>query len=222
MATRWGLYGAGKISHDFSVAMKTLPPGDHQVLWIASRSWERAKEFAKRPGIPKAYGSCVELASNPYIGDTGESVCFSSGPGKNVLCENPFAMNSCRRRYAGCRRRKAVGEHKLVKAYFGFPQLHIPHSVEKELGGGALLDIGVSCLLVMVMKFSRNRMAFCAFSIAARLPNDAVISGTEGSIKVSYGSLVSPRMPLADSVLLTEIMDEIRKQVGVAFSQDSK
>lgn len=29
-------------------------------------------------------------------------------------------------------------------------------------------------------------------------------------------------MPLADSVLLTEIMDEIRKQVGVVFSQDSR
>lgn len=32
----------------------------------------------------------------------------------------------------------------------------------------------------------------------------------------------SPRMPLADSLLLTEIMDEIRKQVGVVFSQDSQ
>jgi len=32
----------------------------------------------------------------------------------------------------------------------------------------------------------------------------------------------SPRMPLADSVLLTEIMDEIRKQVGVVFSQDNQ
>lgn len=29
-------------------------------------------------------------------------------------------------------------------------------------------------------------------------------------------------MPLADSLLLTEIMDEIRKQVGVVFSQDSQ
>lgn len=29
-------------------------------------------------------------------------------------------------------------------------------------------------------------------------------------------------MPLAQSVLLMEIMDEIRKQVGVAFSQDSQ
>lgn len=33
MATRWGLCGAGKISHDFSVALKTLPAGDHQVLY---------------------------------------------------------------------------------------------------------------------------------------------------------------------------------------------
>lgn len=33
MATRWGICGAGKISHDFSVAMKTLPPEDHQVLY---------------------------------------------------------------------------------------------------------------------------------------------------------------------------------------------
>lgn len=29
-------------------------------------------------------------------------------------------------------------------------------------------------------------MALCAFSIAARLPNDAVIAGTKGSIKVCY------------------------------------
>ena len=38
----------------------------------------------------------------------------------------------------------------------------------------------------------------------------------------SAGLKESPRMPLAESVLLTEIMDEIRKQVGVAFSQDSQ
>lgn len=111
MATRWGLCGAGKISHDFSVAMKTLSPADHQVLrckpahytrlshkmspfgvsraadratlwWmpvcfspllqiavIASRSLARAKEFAKKHGIPKAYGSYEELASDPDIGE---------------------------------------------------------------------------------------------------------------------------------------------------------
>ncbi|KAA8596079.1 hypothetical protein FQN60_011370 [Etheostoma spectabile] len=40
----------------------------------------------------------------------------------------------------------------------------------------------------------------------------------EGRQCLIKGFEESPRMPLADSVLLTEIMDEIRKQVGVAFN----
>ncbi|XP_034536477.1 trans-1,2-dihydrobenzene-1,2-diol dehydrogenase-like [Notolabrus celidotus] len=334
MATRWGLCGAGKISHDFSVAMKTLPPGDHQIAAVASRSLERAKEFAKKHGIPKAYGSYEELANDPDIDAVHLGVLHTEHwrvgqllleAGKNVLCEKPFAMNArevkdlvasakknnvflmeaiwsrCFPLHGEVRRLladEAVGEVKLVKAYFGSPQLHIPRSVQKELGGGGLLDIGVYCLqfllmvfkgerpetiqatgvlldsgvdesMVVVMKFSRNRIAFCAFSISTQLSNDAVISGTKGSIKVvgpmhcpttlvvngketEYplpepclplnftnstglryeaeevrqcllkGLKESPRMPLADSVLLTEIMDEIRKQVGVAYSQDSQ
>lgn len=334
MATRWGLCGAGKISHDFSVAMKTLPPGDHQIAVVASRSLERAQEFAKRHDIPKAYGSYEELAGDPNIDVVYVGVLHTQHwkvgllflkAGKNVLCEKPFAMNGRQvqdlvaeakrnntflmeaiwSRYfpvhAEVRRllsEEAVGEVKLVKAYFGSPQLHIPRSVEKELGGGALLDIGVYCLqfilmvfrgerplsiqasgvlldsgvdesAVVALKFSRNRMAFCAFSISARLPNDAVICGTKGSIKVlgpmhcpttlvvndketEYplpepclpmnftnstglryeaeevrqcllkGLKESPLMPLAESVLLTEVMDEIRKQVGVVFSQDNQ
>lgn len=52
---------------------------------------------------------------------------------------------------------EVVGEVKLVKAYFGSPQLHIPRSVEKELGGGALLDIGVYCLQFVLMVFHGER-----------------------------------------------------------------
>uniref|UniRef100_A0A0F8AFR6 Trans-1,2-dihydrobenzene-1,2-diol dehydrogenase n=1 Tax=Larimichthys crocea TaxID=215358 RepID=A0A0F8AFR6_LARCR len=52
---------------------------------------------------------------------------------------------------------EAVGELKLVKTYFGSPQLHIPRSVEKELGGGALLDIGVYCLQFILMVFNGER-----------------------------------------------------------------
>lgn len=54
--------------------------------------------------------------------------------------------------------------------------------------------LGVDESVVVVMKFSRNRMAVCAFSIAARLPNDAVISGTEGTIKVCRASLVQEHL----------------------------
>uniref|UniRef100_A0A3Q2Q2B7 Trans-1,2-dihydrobenzene-1,2-diol dehydrogenase n=1 Tax=Fundulus heteroclitus TaxID=8078 RepID=A0A3Q2Q2B7_FUNHE len=323
MATRWGLCGAGKISHDFSVAMKTLPAEDHQIAAIASRSRERAKEFAKNHSIPKVYGSYEELARDPNIDVVYLGVLHTEHwrvgllflkAGKNVLCEKPFAMNSrqvkdlveaakknnvflmeaiwsrCFPVHAEVRKllaEEAVGEVKLVKAYFGSPQLHIPRSVEKELGGGALLDIGVYCLqfvlmvfngespesiqasgvlldsgvdesVVVVMKFSRKRMALCAFSIAVcftnnvlgpmhcpttlvvndkrteyPLPEPCLPLNFTNSTGLRYeaeevrqcllkGLKESPRMPLADSILLTEIMDEIRKQVGVVFNQDKQ
>lgn len=62
--------------------------------------------------------------------------------------------------YGEVRRRlaeEALGELKLVKAYFGSPQLHIARSVEKALGGGALLDIGVYCLQFVLMVFNGER-----------------------------------------------------------------
>ncbi|XP_005727754.1 trans-1,2-dihydrobenzene-1,2-diol dehydrogenase-like [Pundamilia nyererei] len=213
MATRWGLCGAGKISHDFSVAIKTLPPGDHRIAVIASRSIDRAKDFAQKHCIPKAYGSYEELANNPkidivYLGmlhtEQWRVGMLFLKAGKNVLCEKPFAMNSrkvkdlvatakknhvflmeaiwsrCFHVYAEVRRllaEEVVGDVKLVKAYFGSPQLDIPRSVQKELGGG---------------------------------------------LTEYYRLKESKRMPLADSVLLSEIMAEIRKQVGVVFNQDSQ
>lgn len=40
-----------------------------QIAAIASRSLERAKEFAKRHGVAKACGSYEELANDPDIGE---------------------------------------------------------------------------------------------------------------------------------------------------------
>ena len=62
MALRWGICGAGKISNDFVVALKTLPISEHKVVAVGARSLERAKEFAETHGISRAYGS---LASPP-------------------------------------------------------------------------------------------------------------------------------------------------------------
>ncbi len=50
-----------------------------QITVIAARSLERAKEFAKKHGIPKAYGSYEELAEDP---DIGELRAISSLPAK--------------------------------------------------------------------------------------------------------------------------------------------
>lgn len=40
-----------------------------QIAVVASRNLERAKQFAKKHGIPKAYGSQEELANDPDIGE---------------------------------------------------------------------------------------------------------------------------------------------------------
>uniref|UniRef100_UPI0037E8421C trans-1,2-dihydrobenzene-1,2-diol dehydrogenase-like isoform X1 n=1 Tax=Semicossyphus pulcher TaxID=241346 RepID=UPI0037E8421C len=102
MATRWGICSAGKISHDFSVALRTLTPEDHEIVAVAARDLQHAEEFAKKHNIPRAYGSYDELAKDPdidivYIG-TVHPYHLSTGKlfmkaKKNVLIEKPLAMN---------------------------------------------------------------------------------------------------------------------------------
>lgn len=88
----------------------------------------------------------------------GESL---SADGVSALPPPPQAIWSrCFPVYGEVRRllaEDALGELKLVKAYFGSPQLHIARSVEKALGGGALLDIGVYCLQFVLMVFNGER-----------------------------------------------------------------
>ncbi|KAM9545470.1 trans-1,2-dihydrobenzene-1,2-diol dehydrogenase-like [Salvelinus alpinus] len=332
MATRWGICSAGKISHDFTVALKTLPPGDHQIVAVAARKLQDAQEFAKKHSIPQAYGSYEELARDPeievvYVGTIHPyhlpvGMLFMKAQ-KNVLCEKPIAMNlrEVQELVASAKMnnvflmeavwtrffpasleierllsRGEVGEVKMVKADFGVPLMHVPRAVEKELGGGALLDIGIYCLqficmvyngekpeciqatgvcldtgvdegMVVTLKFPRNRLAVFTCSIAVELSNDAVIVGTKGTIRVPEhmwcptslvvngkeiqyplpepylplnfinstgmryeaeevrqcllkGLKESPRMSQADSLLLADVMDEARRQVGVVYSQD--
>ena len=100
--TRWGIFGAGKIAHDFIVAMKTLPQNEHKVVAVASRSLERAAEFADRHNIEKAYGSYEELARDANVEVVYVStihpqhapLCkLALSQGKHVLCEKPMTMN---------------------------------------------------------------------------------------------------------------------------------
>jgi hypothetical protein len=49
---RWGLIGCGRISHDFTQALKLLPTAT--VVACAARSLDSAKVFADKHGIEKA------------------------------------------------------------------------------------------------------------------------------------------------------------------------
>ena len=97
---RWGFVGCGRVSHDFVQALHHVSSA--QVVACAARDLERAKEFASKHGIDKAYGSYEELAQDPsvdivYVGNihifrrsVGE-MCLMNN--KHILLEKPVACN---------------------------------------------------------------------------------------------------------------------------------
>ena len=68
MATRWGIASCGLISQDFASSLTSTPfNADHMVVACAARSQDKADEFAKRFGIPKAYAGYEGLAQDPDV-----------------------------------------------------------------------------------------------------------------------------------------------------------
>ena len=97
---RWGIIGAGRISATFATALNSME--NTKLAAVAARDIARAKEFAGRFQIEKAYGSYEELVADPdidvvYIGTlhpehkANTALCIQSG--KAVLCEKPFTLN---------------------------------------------------------------------------------------------------------------------------------
>lgn len=98
---RWGILSTA------SIARRSVIPGiqesqRNEVVAVASRSLEKAKNFAEECNIPTAYGSYEELLND----DTIEAVYIplpnhlhkkwtmkAAEAGKHVLCEKPIALN---------------------------------------------------------------------------------------------------------------------------------
>lgn len=62
---RVGIIGAGWIAHKMAQALAPLTQAE--VYAIASRSQQKAQEFADQYGIAKAYGSYLELVTDPSV-----------------------------------------------------------------------------------------------------------------------------------------------------------
>lgn len=99
---RWGIASAGKISHDFTTAVGTLPTSEHQVVAVATRKRPDAEKFATLHGIATAHGGYEALAKDPhvdavYIGAVNnahyELGLMMLEHGKHVLCEKPLCLN---------------------------------------------------------------------------------------------------------------------------------
>ncbi|XP_050450446.1 trans-1,2-dihydrobenzene-1,2-diol dehydrogenase-like [Cataglyphis hispanica] len=148
MATlRWGITSAGKIAHDFTLALRTLPANEHEIIAVAARQLSRAQDFANFHKIQKAYDDYEKLALNEdidivYIGvihpQHFDIAMLMLQHGKHVLCEKPLTLNLKQTteliNYA--RRKKLF----LMEAVWSrcFP---VYDAIRKELASGNIGDI---------------------------------------------------------------------------------
>jgi predicted dehydrogenase len=176
---RWGILGPGRIAHKFAQSVKCIE--DAEITAVGSRSIERAAQFATEYSISRAYGSYIDLASDPdvdiiYVAAPHPAhfecalLCLKAG--KAVLCEKPFTLNASETKVliktAGASKlflmeamwmrylpaivkvrellaQGTIGEVRMIKADFGnrIPWEPAGRLLNPELGGGALLDVGI-------------------------------------------------------------------------------
>lgn len=98
---RWGIVGLGNIAHKFADDLALIK--DAKLTAVASRSLDRAKEFAKEHTCSLAFGNYDELFESDevdviYIATPHDSHADLSikamGHGKHILCEKPLGVNS--------------------------------------------------------------------------------------------------------------------------------
>ncbi|MFE6799050.1 Gfo/Idh/MocA family protein [Paenibacillus chitinolyticus] len=110
---RWGILGCA------SIALRAIVPAIQasstgELAAIASRDGSKAREAARRHGIPAAYGSYEELLADPtleavYIPLPNhlhfEWTIKAARAGKHVLCEKPLALTAAQAQemVAACR-----------------------------------------------------------------------------------------------------------------------
>ncbi len=96
-----GILGCGSIAGTLAATFSRME--EAECYAAASRSKEKAEQFARRHGFQKAYGSYEELVEDPevelvYIATPHsrhyEDMCLCIAHKKPVLCEKAFTMNA--------------------------------------------------------------------------------------------------------------------------------
>ncbi|XP_043915579.1 trans-1,2-dihydrobenzene-1,2-diol dehydrogenase-like [Protopterus annectens] len=196
------------------------------------KAYDSFTDMAKDPNIDVVYIGIVTAKHHEF------GLLFLRA-GKNVLCEKPLAMNvkEVKELISASRENdvflmeafwtrffpamyqlrqllaeKAIGDIKGLNLEIGMKMDHVHSPSIKEIGGGALLDLGCYCVQLacmvftgerpevkatsilteqgvdevtaIILKFPSNRLATITCSTATQLPNRAVIFGTKGTIVI--------------------------------------
>ncbi|MEU8635892.1 Gfo/Idh/MocA family oxidoreductase [Amycolatopsis sp. NPDC048633] len=97
----WGLLAAGTIAAHFAAGVDESKHGT--LTAVAARDADRARQFAARFEIPKAYGSYEDLLADPdvdavYVSTPHalhkEWAIAAAEAGKHVLCEKPLTLTA--------------------------------------------------------------------------------------------------------------------------------
>ena len=104
-AIRWGIFGTGVIAHQVAADIAHAP--SCSLKGVASRSIDRARDFATRFGAELSFDSYEDLAKHDgidaiYIATPNslhrEHALLAIAAGKAVLVEKPFALNAAEAR----------------------------------------------------------------------------------------------------------------------------
>uniref|UniRef100_A0AC11C5D1 Dihydrodiol dehydrogenase n=1 Tax=Ovis aries TaxID=9940 RepID=A0AC11C5D1_SHEEP len=194
MALRWGIVSAGLISSDFTTMLRMLPRSEHQVVAVAARDLSRAKEFAKKHDIPKAYGSYEELAKDPDVG-VDDTV--------TVILQYPGGVHGS----FTCSISAQLANTVSVSGTKGMAQLLNPCWSPTELVvKGEHKEFPLPPAPGKEFNFT-NGMGMC---YEAKHVRECLQKGLKES----------PVIPLVESELLADILEEVRKAIGITFPQD--
>jgi predicted dehydrogenase len=191
------------------------------------------EELAADPDVDVVYVA----TPHPFHAGNAE-LCLEAG--KAVLCEKPFTLNAAEaERVVGLARERGlflmegmwtrffplmervralistggIGEPRILTADFGFraPLDPVSRLFAPDLGGGALLDVGVYCVSLatmvlgqpvrtaglshlgetgvdeqaaMILEHEAGRLSNLSIGIRTATPQEATILGTEGYLKI--------------------------------------
>ena len=278
---RWGVVGPGRIAE--KVVQDVVHVDGSEVVAVASRSLQRAEDFARRHDVERAYGSYVEVLADPDV-----DVLYVATPhpqhapialaalraGKALLVEKAFTatlpgaqqvvdlarssgtfvMEAMWTRFQPAVLALqqlvadgAIGEVRSVQADLGVARDFDPEDrlFSLELGGGALLDLGVYVVsfaqLVLgspdtvhvvgsrfptgvdaeaslLLGYPDGRSAAMVCSLRGALPGAARVVGTTGWIDVL------PRFHHPQTIVLhrqgAEAETITRPQLGGGYSHE--